>query len=199
MGIKMNLDRSIANGDTANTKFVSFHNHSGTHVDFPNHFFQDGKVCQDYNADFWIFEKPYLLVKDVKPNDLIKINETELLLIPEETDLLLLKTCFSDFREDELYWKNNPGISPEVADQLRMRCPAIRVIGMDFISLTSFQNREIGRAAHREFLGKQPILLIEDMNLKKLVNSPVKVMCFPVLLKDSDGAPITVVAELYND
>jgi arylformamidase len=73
------------------------------------------------------------------------------------------------------------------------------VIGMDFISLTSFQNREVGRAAHWEFLGKQPIFLIEDMNLKELKNSSVMMMCFPVLLKDSDGAPITVVAEWNND
>ena len=37
--IKIEDDRSISKGDTANTKKISFNNHSGTHIDFPNHFF----------------------------------------------------------------------------------------------------------------------------------------------------------------
>ena len=36
-------------GDTANTKSITLHNHSGTHIDFPNHFIINGKT---YNKSF---------------------------------------------------------------------------------------------------------------------------------------------------
>jgi arylformamidase len=193
-GIQMIPDRAIIKGDTANTKRVTLHNHSGTHIDFPSHFFEDGKVTQDYNASFWIFNDVYLLDKQAAPDELISLNDYELSAIPVRTELILFKTGFSAFRTEDKYWTNNPGISPEVAGQLRKQCPSIRAIGMDFISLTSFQNREIGRSAHREFLGKTPILLIEDMDLRQLYESPTQVIGLPLLLNNADGAPIAIIA-----
>ncbi len=194
-GIHISPDRSIPAGDTANTKNLKFQNHSGTHVDFPNHFFHDGAVAQDYDADFWIFRRPYLLVQKAEADELIRLDAETLLNIPVDTDLILFKTGFSEYRCTELYWENNPGIMPDVADQLRNQCPGLRAIGMDFISLTSFQNREVGREAHRQFLGKKSILLIEDMDLRNIYNHPIKVICLPLLIEGVDGAPVTIVAE----
>ena len=76
-GIKMVADRSISKGDSANTKRVSFHNHSGTHIDFPNHFFDQGKVAQDYDASFWIFNNVHLKLQSVFPDELIKLSEKD--------------------------------------------------------------------------------------------------------------------------
>ena len=45
--VKLN---DIAKGDTANTKRISFHNHSGTHIDFPNHFLENGKIMVRWEA-----------------------------------------------------------------------------------------------------------------------------------------------------
>jgi kynurenine formamidase len=194
-GIHISPDRSIPAGDTANTKNLRFQNHSGTHIDFPNHFFDDGAVLQDYDANFWIFLKVHLLAQPAEQDELIELDNETLLKIPIDTDLLLLKTGFSEHRYKEIYWNNNPGIKPEVADQLRNRCPGLRAIGMDFISLTSFQNRETGREAHRQFLGKTPILLIEDMNLGEVFVDPTKVICLPLLIEGADGAPVTIIAE----
>ena len=193
-GIKMVADRSISKGDSANTKRVSFHNHSGTHIDFPNHFFDQGKVAQDYDASFWIFNNVHLKLQSVFPDELIKLSEKDLASIPIDTEMLIFKTGFSEFRNEETYWMNNAGISAEVADKLRKHCPEIRAIGMDFISLTSFQNRKVGRVSHREFLGKKPILLIEDMDLQNLMESPEQVIGLPLLLKNADGSPITLIA-----
>ena len=39
------------------------------------------------------------------------------------------------------------------------------------------------------------ILLVEDMNLENLTLHPVKLMCFPVLIKEVDGCPVTIIAE----
>jgi arylformamidase len=195
-GIKMVPDRAIKNGDTANTKRVTLHNHSGTHIDFPNHFFDDGKVAQDYAASFWVFNHVHVLNKTAALDELIVLTDDELQSIPVDTEFLIFKTGFSAFRNQDQYWTNNPGISPEVADTLRKQCPQIRAIGMDFISLTSYQNREIGRVSHREFLAKSPILLIEDMDLRHLTETPMQVICLPLLLANADGAPISIIAQV---
>jgi arylformamidase len=195
-GIKIIPGNQISLGDSANTKNLTFHNHSGTHIDFPNHFFEDGNVSDNYEASFWVFNSPFVLNIDVNPGMIIKPSHEQIKLLPPNTDFLILKTEFGKFRGEEVYWNNNPGLDPDLADDLRIQCPSLRAIGMDFISITSFQNRQLGRIAHKAFLGKSPILLVEDMNLSQLNRQPFNVFCFPLLVKGIDGCPVTVIAKL---
>lgn len=197
IGISVVPDRDILKGDTANTKLISFQNHSGTHVDFPNHFFLNGKTSDKYYAEDWIFFHPFLIVKDILENEIIQLTDEEFDKIPVETDFLIIKTGFGKYRGQEKYWRNNPGLSQNLAQVLRDKMPNLRVIGMDFISITSYQNREIGREAHRNFLGgESPILLVEDMNLNELNTNPENIMCLPLLINGLDGSPVTIVAKI---
>lgn len=194
VGIEIIKDRDISAGDSANTKFLKLHNHSGTHIDFPNHFILNGKKSSDYKADFWIFKNPYVLNIPCEENDIIKLNDSQLKNIPRDTDFLILNTGFHKFRQKKIYWNNNPGVDPSVANQLKKQCPNIKILGMDFISLTSFQNREIGRVSHKEFLGKNNILLVEDMDLNLLDYQPEEIMCLPLMVENIDGCPVTIIA-----
>ena len=172
-----------------------FHNHSGTHIDFPNHFLENGKFSSDYEADFWIFNNPYVIKINPDEDEIILLDTNLIETIPKETDFLILNTGFYKHRGSKKFWNNNPGISPNLAKLLKLRCPNLRVLGMDTISLTSYQNRILGRESHRKFLGENDILLVEDMNLKNLTSQPVKLMCFPVLIKEVDGCPVTIIAQ----
>jgi kynurenine formamidase len=68
---------------------------------------------------------------------------------------------------------------------------------MDFISLTAYQHRELGRAAHKAFLGgEHPILLVEDMDLNQLSSQPKSIVCAPLLMKGADGAPVHIIASI---
>tara|TARA_B100001057_G_scaffold296302_1_gene296458 strand:- start:16687 stop:17358 length:672 start_codon:yes stop_codon:yes gene_type:complete len=196
-GIDITPINEIDLGDTANTKSICLHNHSGTHIDFPNHFIAEGKTSEQYEASFWIFNCPSLFEYKAKKNQIINFKMDDFKHIPSETDFIIIKTDFGKYRGTELYWKNNPGFSPESAQVLRDQFPQLRVIGMDLISLTSYQNRELGRVAHRHFLGgHRPLLLVEDMDLEKLTKSPKKIICSPLMIDKVDGAPVTVIAEL---
>jgi len=196
-GISISPDRSILNGDTANTKQLSLHNHSGTHIDFPNHFFENGNTSENYNADFWIFKKPFMVYRNAEENEIFCLTDNEMKCIPYDIDFLIIKTGFGNFRGEEKYWKFNPGFAPIFATRLRENFQNLKVIGMDFISLTSYQNRELGREAHRMFLGgDRPILLIEDMDLSKIKNSPKSISCLPLLVNGIDGAPVTIIASI---
>ena len=113
-----------------------------------------------------------------------------------ETDLLLIKTGYSAYRGTNRYTLTPPGLSADLAPFLRMNLPKLRCIGMDLISISSYNNREEGRRAHHAFLNPfegDPILLIEDMKLD--TNGPFeKIIVAPILIDDADGAPCTVLA-----
>ena len=196
-GVEIKPLNQISKGDTANTKSIQLHNHSGTHIDFPNHFIAKGKTSADYDASFWLFRAPYLYERTASPSEIIDLTQEELNTIPSETDFLIIKTGFGEYRGQEKYWKFNPGLSPESAEVLKQQLPNLRVVGMDFISLTSFQNRPLGRVAHRAFLGgDRPLLLVEDMDLSRLDAHPKKMICTPLMIEKLDGCPVTVIAEV---
>jgi arylformamidase len=190
----------ISEGASANSTSVSFSNHIGTHIDFPLHFSDTGKSLSDYPASFWTFEKVHIVNCHVG-NDVI-ISETTFAIddIPRDTEFLLIYTGFGRNRGKDIYWNNNPGFSPSLARLLRNRCPKLKVIGFDFISLSSYQDRPLGRIAHKEFLIREDILIIEDMNLDQINDKVVnRIIALPILIKDIDGCPITIIAEISND
>jgi len=172
---------------------ISFSNHTGTHIDFPRHFSKEGKILNDYPADFWFFKNPYILEKDAAQDEIINFSNELIASIHEKTDILILKTGFQQYRDQKLYWNNNPGLDPSLAGKLKSRCKTLKVIGFDLISLSSYQNRDIGREAHCQFLVNHDILIIEDMNLQDVSSNIYEIICLPLLLESADGSPITVI------
>jgi len=186
--------RNMTQGDTSNNSYLKMPNHAGTHLDYPRHFSSEGKHSDDYNADFWFFENPFVLAYQAQENEIITLKK-EINIIPQNTDFLILNSGFQKYRGTRKFWNNNPGMSPESADLLRQRCPNLRIIGFDFISLTSYQNRPLGRVSHKKYLIENDILIIEDMDLSQLPDQIQKLYCFPLLIRKTDGAPITIIAE----
>ena len=193
--IQINDKSSILKGDSSNSKILKFPNHSGTHIDFPNHFSENGKTINDYKSSFWFFSNITVLKYLAKDNEIIDETLISKNHIPAETDFLIINTEFYKRRVSKRYWNNNPGLSPNLANKLKSICPNLKVVGFDFISLTSYQNRILGRESHREFLVKNDILIIEDMDLSNIDNKNIiSITALPLLFDKLDGAPITIVA-----
>lgn len=196
-GIKIIPAKSMQHGDSCNTQSLTFPNHTGTHIDFPLHFSNSGKNLNDYSPAQWIFSFPFILDYESKPAEIINIGSA-INLIPVQTDFLIIRTGFQKFRGAPEYWQQNPGISPAMAIKLRQHCKNLRVIGFDFISLSSYQHRETGRTAHVEFLIKNDILVVEDMDLSIPIKRINKIICLPLLVENADGVPVTIIAEIDN-
>lgn len=183
-------------GDSCNSYWFGMENHWGTHIDAPAHFFNDGASISDYEPSFWFFCRPQIIQVKVSKDLLIRVEDL-LGKVREDTDILILKTDFGKLRGSEEYSCANPGVHSEVGKWLRAKFPLIRVIAMDFISLSSFQNREEGRASHRSFLSPyevgRPILILEDVNLQKVENTLDEVIIMPLILKNVDSSPCTVI------
>jgi kynurenine formamidase len=204
----VNPYRQISRGDRSNSYIITIHNHTGTHVDAPRHFIPDGRPISDYAFDDFIFNNPLLIDCPKDPGELIELEDVSAQSQLDGVDFLLFRTGFGRFRDkdQEIYRTHNPGISPDVILWLRKEFPAVRCIGIDSLSISSFQHRERGREAHttafikREGLG-EPLLLVEDMDLNTLSTDDKlkRVIFVPWQISGVDSAPCIVLVEVIND
>ncbi len=192
--------RSIERGDTANAATLRLSNHLGTHIDFPRHFVRDGKCLDDYPPSFFTFARVVLVeAPGAGPGTVIGPEVFEAIPPDPDADMILALTGMGRLRADPDYWQKNPVFSPEIADLIRRDYPRVRAFGFDAISLSSWTDRETGRAAHRAFLGgDRPILILEDMDLSPLgpTSRITRVTVCPLRVAGADAAPVTVIAEV---
>jgi len=203
LGFMRKAVNELTKGASCNTEWWQMPNHIGTHLDAPRHFFNNGATIDVYPVDFWHFTKPFLIEILLESSEWIG-NNKKFSQVPKDTDLLLIKTGFYKYRSERIYWEDNPGLSPELAIWLRKNRSKIRAVGIDFISISRWQDRVKGREAHKRFLSPNgpgnPILLIEDMDLSCVneVSCINEVWVFPIRVENADGAPCTVIAEVEN-
>jgi kynurenine formamidase len=195
-GFQILSRREISQGSRGQT--WKFTNHLGTHVDFPAHFVARGATLSDMLADDFIFDRVCLFSVPLRRGRLLDPADIEWERIPKSTEMLLLRTGFEKQRTKSAYIFEGPGIHPDLCAAMRERIPRLRALGFDFISLTSFRERELGREAHRVFLkpdrqGRAP-WIIEDMRLSGLRARPRQVVVAPLLVEGADGSPVTVFA-----
>ena len=186
--IKFEKIRSISKGDNSNNLKLSFPTHVSTHIDFPFHFDNNGKKCNDYSASSWIFNKVGFVTC------LIENLEDQLSDLPNDIECLILKTGFEKHRGTEKYWKEQPIIHSELAFNLKAKFPYLRLLGFDMISLTSKLDRIEGKKAHIAFLIENDILILEDMHLEFLNDTPSQILVTPLLIDGADGSPCNVIA-----
>jgi len=199
-GLSILTEKSLAQGDSCNVIRMTLSNHLGSHVDAPKHFIGDGDAIDAYGPSDWVFNAPWLVdLSPVNPGAVIDPSVIDLAEGRDgrcsRTDLLLIRTGFEKWRGDEMYWRDGPGFSPDLADYLISALPHIKAIGFDCISLSSFRHRELGREAHRRFLGSN-IRIFEDLALSQVSgrDSLMSVIALPLRIAGADGAPCTVLA-----
>ncbi|MDD4527204.1 MAG: cyclase family protein [Candidatus Margulisbacteria bacterium] len=200
--LTINVNSSIKNGDSANTSTWHFsNNHIGTHIDVPFHFCENGRKTHEYPIQDFVFNNVVLIDIACNSGSLIS-NDSFIngLNHNPEVDLLLIRTGFEQYRGTKRYWEENPGLSPDLAKFFRLNFPKLRCVGFDFISLSSWQHRAVGRESHREFLcpsnKQKEILIIEDMSLKHINTGIIRAIVAPLFVADGNGGAVTVFAEI---
>lgn len=194
---------SIKEGRTSNSEKWQLNNHLGTHIDFPRHFDNKGLSSSDYNNPFFIYDQVGIIVleKAVLPNHIITVEDIidKVKLVPKSTEILLLKTNFEQYRGQDIYWEQNPGYEESLAFLFREHFTNLRAFGFDSISLSSLNDRSMGKKAHQAFLKhNEPILIIEDMSLTKVTEKTDAQKLFVILfpISNTDGTPVNCFLSL---
>jgi kynurenine formamidase len=189
--------KEIGKGNSCNTFMISFGNHTGTHIDAPRHFYSRGSPIDSYRIDDFIFLRPFVLNCQKDPDELIEPGDLKGI---GKCDIVLIKTGYHKFRGLKKYVFNNPGFSSAAARYVRDRYPFIKAVGIDTVSITPYQNRAEGRAAHKVFLEQNRrkgagVLLIEDMDLSGDLRFLKCIYAVPLFVRNIDSAPATVIGE----
>lgn len=183
--VKIERQLDIDRGDVANVSVLSMGSHTGTHMDAPLHFIADGK-----GIDELAFEEI------IGPARVIEIFDEVAVTVPEIEDKnihagerVLFKTRNShgawnedSFVEDFIY------ISREVARYLVER--RVRTVGIDYLSVGGFKRD--GEETHHGLLGAG-IWIIEGLNLAEVEPGDYEMICLPLKVLRSDGAPARAI------
>lgn len=178
----------IAKGDAANVSELRFGSHTGTHIDPPFHFIDEGPRVDELDLETLIGEAT---VADLAESEMaILPHDLERLDLPQGTTRLLLKT-----RNSEL-WKSLPiefpdsyvALSAEGAQWIVDR--GIRLIGTDFLSIE--KRGAPGHPVHMTLLGAG-VVIVEGLNLFDVPAGNYRFVCLPLRIVGGDGAPARAI------
>ncbi|MDJ0722833.1 MAG: cyclase family protein [Desulfobacterales bacterium] len=179
--------RSIAEGNTSNDTRLRCSVHTGTHVDAPCHFLENGTSADQLPLDVLVGPAAVVAIEDtevITPNDLMDRN------LPGDTRRLLIRTPNSELWSDPSHRFHrdfvalNPAAAQWVVDQ------GIRLIGVDYLSVQRYS--DTNAATHRILL-KAGVVIVEGLDLRGVRPGSYELMCLPMKLAGSDGAPARAV------
>lgn len=175
--------KRLANGDDADVSELRMGTHAGTHLDLPGHTIPGGATSESLDLGALVGAAWVADVSDVAGEIGIPDLEPR---IPAGTVRLLLKTGNSAL------WNEPSGpfpasyvaLSPSAAEWLAER--GVRLVAIDFLSIEA---RDVpGRPVHRSLLSAG-VALLEGVDLRAVGEGPWHLVCLPLRLAGSDGAP----------
>ena len=182
---------STAAGDEFNVSAIHMGTHTGTHVDAPRHMGLDRSGVDELSMDIliggaWTCRFPSTVRA-------LSAEALEAAGIPASTSRLLLATSNSGIWDAPVpeFTFEYMALTPDGADWLVAR--GIRLVGIDYLSIG--QDGVEGLYVHRGLLDSG-IVVIEGLDLRQLPEGACRLYCLPLKLRDADGAPARVVAEI---
>ncbi len=172
------------------TSKLSMGAHTGTHMDAPLHFFRTGKGIDTMPLTATIGRARVIEIHDpesIKPEELrpYQIQRGERVLFKT----LNSTRCWQidDFVEDFVY------ISQETARYLAVQ--QIQTVGVDYLSVGGFFKD--GVETHYALL-EAGIWIIEGLNLSNVAPGIVELVCLPLKIEGSDGAPSRAILRVVE-
>lgn len=183
--IHIELAQAIAKGASANVSNISMGSHTGTHVDAPRHFFDDGAGADTLPLD--VLMGPALLI--AMPPDVMAV--TADLLAPYDlthVSRVLLRTRNSTFIREPAFHRDFTYLAPDGAEYLVEH--GVKLVGVDYLSVEQFHSGH--HRTHRVLLG-HGVVIIEGLDLSEPAAGVYELRCLPLRLVGLDGAPARAV------
>jgi len=177
----------IAEGKGCNLSALQMGTHTGTHVDPPWHFVEEGIRVDELPLEVLI-GKAY--VASVRGVPAVTAASLEAAGIPEGVERLLIQTDNSfGAWESPQFEPRFVYLAPDGADWVVQK--GIRLVGIDYLSVEQFGATE--PLTHRTLLAAG-VIAVEGLNLRALEPGWVELVCLPLRIEGGDGAPARVVA-----
>ena len=176
--------KRIAEGASSNVSRIAIGTHTGTHVDAPRHFFDEGTGVEAMPLDMLIGRARVL---EFDGADGVTMQDLESSGLDGEVRILL-KTRNSSRWTERQFYQDYSYLAESGARYLVDR--VVRLVGIDYLSIEQFT--KAGAPAHRALLSAN-IIIIEGLNLSGVGPGIYEMYCLPLPVTGADGAPARVV------
>lgn len=173
-------------GDVYTLTRIDISVHTGTHLDAPAHFIPGGSGVETLDLDVLI--GPALVV-DARDTDQLTAAVLQRLPIPPGTRRVLFHTRNSDrwARGETAFAEDYVAVTTDAAQWLVDR--DIRLVGVDYLSVSPYDDPI---PTHRILLGAG-VIPVEGLNLHDIAPGAYQLVCLPLKIQGSDGAPARAV------
>ncbi|MGC4085863.1 MAG: cyclase family protein [Vicinamibacterales bacterium] len=176
--------KRIAQGGSSNVSTLHMSAHTGTHVDAPRHFFDDGGGVETLPLEMLCGRVRVIELttrRSVTAEDLAEFDLREDVRV-------LLKTHNSRLWGSPAFHADFIGVTEGGARFLVDR--GVKVLGVDYLSVEQY--KAPGAPAHHVLLGAGTIV-IEGLNLRDVEPGSYEMFCLPLAVVGADGAPARVI------
>jgi len=187
------LPWSTIKDDDYNLELLFLSSHTGTHLDAPYHFENNGAKIHQVPVTRLIGKGLLIKIKKVKDQTITKKDLLEFERKNGNIKNFSSVIFFTDWQKNlnkKFYFTNNPGLSKSAADYLVSK--KINLVGIDSPSIDLGRNKSF--VAHKIF-AKNNILIVENLsNLEKIPTLDFEFIILPLKLKDATGSPVRAIA-----
>ena len=176
----------LRHAHNATVSRLSLSVHSGTHVDAPCHFIAGERGVDSLSLDVLV-GRAY--VADARDVEALTADVLDSLDIPAGTTRLLMRTRNSEVwtRDDQTFHKDYVAFTEDGASWLIDH--GIQLLGIDYHSVAPYRNT---RDVHLKLLGAG-LILLETLDLHAIEAGVYQLVCLPLNIVGSDGAPARVI------
>jgi len=169
-------------GDPVNVSELDMGAHSGTHVDAPDHFLAAGAGAEALPLEALIGPADVVdATAAVTALDLLTVRNLE--LPSRGSERILFKTRNSQLWNRDEFSRDFVRLDGEAAAYLVER--GVKLLGIDYLSIGDAE-------AHRVLLGAG-VVCVEGLDLRGIEPGSYELVCLPLKLVGSDGAPARAV------
>jgi arylformamidase len=173
--VRLELAKSIADGEVVNLTRMDFGLHSGTHVDAPVHFLDGGLGIDSAPLD--------VLVGPCEVVEAPDLTRESVSRAPEGAERVLFKTPNSELWGLDEFADDFASLDGDAAALLVER--GVRLVGVDYLSVGD-------EAAHHALLGAG-VVPVEGLDLRGVEAGSYELVCLPLRVVGADGAPARAI------
>jgi arylformamidase len=185
--VEMELISSMEKGAHVNITRLALCAHTGTHVDAPRHFLNDGGTVESLPLE--ALTGPAHVIRIPDEVTAITADVLERVSIPDGAERLLFKTRNSALwaRGEAEFQTGFVAIPADGAEWLVQR--GVKLVGVDYLSVSPYK---VSIPTHHTLL-KAGVVILEGVDLSAVSEGAYELYCLPLKIAGSDGAPARVI------
>lgn len=168
----------IASGDECNVSIITLSTHTGTHVDAPWHFEEDGARLDAIGTDLFFGDA---LLIECMDTDLVRAGHLPEAPLPPR---VLFKTRNAQHDPADPFHEDYVALSEDAAQ--RLADDGVRLVGVDYLSVAPY--KQPGQGTHHILL-QNGVLIVEGLRLGGIAPGTYPFTVLPLPLRGADGAP----------